>query len=408
MSKKVHFLTMFFLCLCAATRPVQAQERSETAYMFRFVAGSDMFYVPWSGNGSQLDSLLSALSANMEPLRGGERYISVSSYGATSGDARTAARMAYLRCSRVKSELITRGGVTESMFLTDRHIGAPYEGVERNVVVVTFPASVEKVAELAGAEAAARVAAYTRGMSDEQERERMAAEKKAEEERIAKERAEAERLAMEQEARRKAEAEKQTEQEPEPAKEPEAEPKTTPENPIQKTGRPYMFAVRTNLLYDAFAVPTLGVEWRIDRNIGIKVDGSYAFWSKGHGKVQKMWVVSPEVRWYLLKDKRFYVGLSGNVGGCNVYGYPVGRLLAKYTGYQGDVWNAGVTVGYQLLLSRSLSIDFNLGLGYNRFDYDSFGIIDGTRVYRAKSQSKDFWGPTQAGISLMWTIGSKK
>lgn len=187
MSKKVHFLTMFFLCLCAATRPVQAQERSETAYMFRFVAGSDMFYVPWSGNGSQLDSLLSALSANMEPLRGGERYISVSSYGATSGDARTAARMAYLRCSRVKSELITRGGVTESMFLTDRHIGAPYEGVERNVVVVTFPASVEKVAELAGAEAAARVAAYNRGTSDEQERERMAAEKKAEEERIARE-----------------------------------------------------------------------------------------------------------------------------------------------------------------------------------------------------------------------------
>ena len=392
MSKKVHFLTMFFLCLCTATLPVQAQERSDAAYMFRFVAGSDMFYVPWSGNGSQLDSLLSALSANMEPLRGGERYISVSSYGATSGDARTAARMAYLRCSRVKSELITRGGVTESMFLTDRHISTPYEGVERNVVVVTFPASVEKVAELAGAEAAARVAAYNRGMSDEQERERMAAEKKAEEERIAKERAEAERLAME----------------PEPAKEPEAEPKTTPENPIQKTGRPYMFAVRTNLLYDAFAVPTLGVEWRIDRNVGIKVDGSYAFWSKGHGKVQKMWVVNPEVRWYLLRDKRFYVGVSGTVGGCNVYGYPVGRLLAKYTGYQGDVWNAGVTVGYQLLLSRSLSIDFNLGLGYNRFDYDSFGIIDGTRVYRAKSQSKDFWGPTQAGISLMWTIGSKK
>lgn len=150
------------------------------------------------------------------------------------------------------------------------------------------------------------------------------------------------------------------------------------------------------------------MEWRIDRNVGIKVDGSYAFWSKGHGKVQKMWVVNPEVRWYLLRDKRFYVGVSGNVGGCNVYGYPVGRLLAKYTGYQGDVWNAGVTVGYQLLLSRSLSIDFNLGLGYNRFDYDSFGIIDGTRVYRAKSQSKDFWGPTQAGISLMWTIGSKK
>lgn len=32
--------------------------------------------------------------------------------------------------------------------------------------------------------------------------------------------------------------------------------------------------VRTNLLYDAFLLPTLGVEWRVNRYVGIKVDGS--------------------------------------------------------------------------------------------------------------------------------------
>jgi Protein of unknown function (DUF3575). len=36
-------------------------------------------------------------------------------------------------------------------------------------------------------------------------------------------------------------------------------------------------AIRTNLLYDAFLIPTLGVEWRVNQNIGIKLDGSYSY-----------------------------------------------------------------------------------------------------------------------------------
>ncbi|MBD9093942.1 MAG: hypothetical protein EGQ20_15640 [Bacteroides oleiciplenus] len=38
---------------------------------------------------------------------------------------------------------------------------------------------------------------------------------------------------------------------------------------------------------------------------------------------------------------------------------------------------------------------------------DSFGMTDGVRVYKERNKSKHFWGPTQAGISLVWTIGSK-
>ena len=86
----------------------------------------------------------------------------------------------------------------------------------------------------------------------------------------------------------------------------------------------------------------------------------------------------------------------------------MGSVLSKNPGYQGSFWNAGLTVGYQLYLSRNFSLDFNLGLGYTRFDYDSFGIIDGVRIYKGKDQSKNLWGPTQAGITLIWTIGNHK
>ena len=176
--------------------------------------------------------------------------------------------------------------------------------------------------------------------------------------------------------------------------------------------KPYGFAVRTNLLYDAFLLPTLGVEWRVNRDIGVKLDGSLAWWGDEHGKVQKMWLISPEVRWYLTRAKRFYVGLGGTVGKANIYGYPMGNMLQSLytddTGYQGDLYGAGLTVGCQLCLSRALSLDFNAGVGYTHFEYDSFGIVNRTRVHKAKDLSKDFWGPTQAGISLVWTIGGNK
>jgi len=125
-----------------------------------------------------------------------------------------------------------------------------------------------------------------------------------------------------------------------------------------------------------------------------------------------MWMLSPEARWYLTSKKRFYVGVSGNFGEANVYDYPLGNILQKLyskdSGYQGDFWGVGATVGYQLYLSRCFSIDFNLGLGYTHFDFDTFEMIDRVRVYKSKDNTKNFWGPTQAGVSLVWTIGGSK
>lgn len=168
------------------------------------------------------------------------------------------------------------------------------------------------------------------------------------------------------------------------------------------------FAVRTNLLYDVFLLPTVGVEWRISHNAGIKLDGSYSYWGNKHGKVQKMWMISPEVRWYLGNTKRFYVGAGGNYVDYNVHKYMIGGLFSTHTGHQGSLWNAGVTTGYQLRLSNAFSMDFNIGLGYTRSEYDSFNMQDDVRFYKGRNQSKNFWGPTQAGISLMWHIGGEK
>lgn len=392
--------TLVLLILLVATVPsgftqTAAASAAEKVVTFRFVAGDDMFYIPWAGNGQQLDTLHALVDTYRAEITSGAMPVYVDGYCTSSENRADNLRTAAVRSNRVKSELITRKGLTEANFVTKNHAAAytvPDGASYRDMVVVTLriPAKAEAEGEAAARAARERERAEAARLAAERaERDRMAAEQ------AARERAEAERLAAEQAQRERMAAE-------EAARLAQAEPQ--PASPE----KPYCVAVRTNLLYDAMLLPTLGVEWRVNQSIGIKVDGSRSWWEGEHGKVQKIWLVNPELRWYLLDSKRFYVGASANFGEYNLYGYPLGKLFSKDTGYQGSVWSAGLTVGYQLCLSRHFSVDFNLGLGYTRSEYDSYGMTNGVRVYKAKDQSKNFWGPTQAGISLVWTIGSNQ
>ena len=389
-------LTLILASLCVPLllfgQPTERTPQPDaTNYVFRFVPGKDMFFVPWGGNAASLEALLSALSGHMEPLRNGERYICVSSYGATANDTLTSARMAYLRCQRVKSELILRGDIAESMFVTDRAIVAPYDG-QRNVVVVTFPASLEKVAAIAGEEAAARVEAYNREISGEAEAERLAAER-AETERLAAERAareKAEHLAAQQSARERAEAERLA------AERAQAEETAR----LSADARPYCLALRTNLLQWATLTPNIGLEWRIDRNWSVEANAAYTYWSWSSGdRRYSVLDLSPEVRRYLGAARRGYIGLMGQFGNFN--------YKFSQTGKQGDFYGVGVVGGYQLPVGRCLTLDFGAGIGYVRTDYDKYRRIAGYNV-RAGSGTKNYFGLNRLTVGLVWTFGGNK
>lgn len=172
---------------------LSAQEKPDsTAYRFRFVAENDMFFSPWSGNGQELERLLAAIDEHRPAIEAGQMYLLVTSYATDGNEEQTAAQVAKTRRNRVKSELIVRGKIKESNFVTDQLFDEAYTDGNgkslHNMVIVTLPASVEKVAEIAGAEAAARVEAYNKEVSGEAERERMAAKEQAKAEQTAKER----------------------------------------------------------------------------------------------------------------------------------------------------------------------------------------------------------------------------
>lgn len=392
MLKRLMFLSLFFL---VAVYPMKAQEKQDTTYLFRFVADKDMFYSPWNGNGEQLARLLKCVDENRSAIESGQMYLLVTSYGTDGNAGQPATEVAKVRRNRVKSELIMRGKVKETHFVTDRSFDAGYTDENgkslRNIVIVTLPASVSKVAEIAGEEAATKVEAYNKEVSGEAERERIAAEKarvqagearmKAEEERIRQE--EVRIVAEKNEAERKA-----TEAEHTDAK------GTTPK--IQKEPEQYHVALRANLLRWATLTPDLGLEWRINSSWSIVANGSWTSWSwNDKDRRYAIWEVMPEVRYYIGEQKAWYVGAMFKTGQFN--------YKLSGTGKQGDLMGGGITGGYQLRLNKALSMDFNLGLGYLNADYEKYKVIDGVRVRQGK-ESKNWWGPVSAGVTLVWTI----
>ena len=377
--------------------PVIAQQPTDTTYIFRFVPNDDRFYVPWNGNDRSLHQLLNILEKNKKQLQAGQMYISVSSYAASANDILTSERMAYIRNNRIKSELITQGGLTEQMFVTDRAILSSY-GKEklRNVVVVTFPASVEKVAEIAGIEAARRVENYNKERSGKAERERQfieqAAREKAEAERLAKEQAEREHLAAQEKARKQAETERLAAEREEKER---AETERLAAEAAAKA-KAHSLSLRANLLRWGTLTPDLGVEWRLNRHVGILVNGSYTSWTwNSNDRRYALWEIAPEARYYIGKEKRGYIGAIYKAGSFN---YKLSEI-----GKQGNLMGGGLTGGYQLKLNKALNLDFSLALGCLHADYDKYIVIDGIRVRQGK-ETKNWWGPISAGVTLVWNI----
>ena len=365
MSRKITFLTLF-LWLMTVTFPVIAQQKADTTYTFRFVPQKDMFYVPWNGNDTELARLLECIENSKATIFDGKLPLLVDGYCNSLGGEAENLATAKIRANRVKSELITRAKIKEENFITHNHA----TGGDFVIVRLTVPAK-ETAAMDAEAEARRRA-----------EAERLETETRAEQERRAEEQRKAEEARL---AAEKAEAEKAAQQ------------NTLADTPSEtKITTDYHLSLRANLLRWATLTPDLGVEWRICPSWGIAVNGSWTSWTwsdKDHRYA--LWEVAPEVRYYMGEKKAWYLGAMFKAGQFN--------YKLSETGKQGDLMGGGITAGYQLRLNKALALDFNLGLGYLNADFEKYEVIDGVRVRRG-NETKDWWGPINAGVILVWKL----
>ena len=350
------------LLLALFLLPLSAQEQVDTSYVFRFKADNDMFYVPFGENGKELQRLQECVKRNKADILVGKIPLYVDGYCISASTEAENLAVAKTRSNRVKSELITRNGLVEKCFITCNHAS------DGNFVTVRLAIPAEK-----------DVPDSTQAKADSMAAEHAKAEQ-AEKARLAAERAEQERRATE-EATRKAELERA-----------EAERLATEKSGIDD----YTLSLRANLLRWVTLTPDLGIEWRINPSWGILVNGSWTSWTwNDKDRRYALWEVSPEVRYYIGKEKRGYLGAMYKAGQFNY------KLSA--TGKQGDLMGGGIVGGYQLRLNNALSLDFNLGIGCVHADYEKYEVIDGVRVRRGM-ESRNWWGPVNAGVTLVWKL----
>ena len=346
--------------------PAMAQQKADTTYTFRFVPREDMFYVPWNGNDTELARLLECIEKNKATILDGKLPLLVDGYCNSLGSEAENLATAKIRANRVKSELIIRAEIKEENFITRNH------ATEGDFVTVRMTVPVKETAATDADTEARRKA----------EAERLAAEKRAEQERLAEEQRKAEEARL---AAEKAEAEKAAQQ------------NTLADTPSEtKITNDYHLSLRANLLRWATLTPDLGLEWRICPSWGIAVNGSWTSWTwSDKDRRYALWEVAPEVRYYMGEKKAWYLGAMFKAGQFN--------YKLSETGKQGDLMGGGITAGYQLRLNKALNLDFNLGLGYLNADYEKYEVIDGVRVRRG-NETKDWWGPINAGVTLVWKL----
>ena len=123
------------------------------------------------------------------------------------------------------------------------------------------------------------------------------------------------------------------------------------------------FAVRTNALYWATASLNAGFEVGLDPRTSWEVAGGYNPWTFGDNRKLKFWTAQTEFRYWL--RRRFaghFFGLhvlyaDYNAGGVKLFGMGDRR-------YEGFLYGAGLSYGYQWVVGRRWNIEAMLGVGY--------------------------------------------
>ncbi|MCD8134465.1 MAG: DUF3575 domain-containing protein [Parabacteroides gordonii] len=350
MLKRMMYLPLFVLLAL----PLGAQEKTDSVYEFRFVPEKDMFFIPYGENYAKLQRLAAVIDQYREAITDGKIPVYVDGYCNSLPSEAENLNVAKLRSNRVKSELIVRERMKEESFVTHNH-AEKGDWVTVRMHIATLPET------------------KTVGKGNDTSRKEEIQES----------------LTVETDSDTLRHAER-----------------SEASVPLQTEGEEMLrqaqhdnssaFSLRFNLLRWATLTPDLGLEWRINRNFGVLLNGSWTSWSwSDKDRRYALWKVSPEVRYYIGKEKRGFLGVMYHIGEFN---YKLGD-----TGKQGDYQGGGITGGYTLELNRALSLDFHAALGYTYADYDKYKVIDGVRV-RAGSGTKNYWGINQLGVTLVWKL----
>ena len=164
-------------------------------------------------------------------------------------------------------------------------------------------------------------------------------------------------------------------------------------------------AIKNNLVWDATLSPNLAVETALGKNTTLDLYAAANLWQfdGGNKKFQHI-LVQPEFRlWTCERFNGSFFGLHAHWATFITRGLdlPAGMLPAlKENAYEGYLWGAGLSYGYQWILGKRWSFEATVGAGYARIHYKEKPC---TRCATVREEgNKNYFGPTKFGLSFIY------
>ncbi len=187
----------------------------------------------------------------------------------------------------------------------------------------------------------------------------------------------------------------------------------TVSEPVKSTQKPLYIALKTNLLYDALALPNLGAEFYVGHNVSAGGNWMYGWWD--NDKKHRYWRAygGDLFARYWFGSKANEKPLTGHhVGifaGVVTYDFELGGKGIMGGLPRRSLWDrcntiAGIEYGYSLPIARRLNLDFSIAFGYFGGKYIKYSPANGHYIWNSVHRL-NWIGPVKAEVSLVWLIG---
>lgn len=172
--------------------------------------------------------------------------------------------------------------------------------------------------------------------------------------------------------------------------------------------------VKTNLISDINSNLNLSTEFRVGKQATIDLLVDYnPFTFSDNRKIKHILLQPSYRRWLCNNFEGHFFGAHMhyayyNAGGMLPFGFKDGKMFGKEnrnisnSRYEGWLLGAGVSYGYQWIISRKISLEAEVGFGYAYMDYDKYPCYRCGEKLRG--ETRHYIGPTKLGLRLIYFI----
>lgn len=389
MNKKIISCLIIGFILCSSLKAQTLQEGnkgtvSDSTFVFHYPPCIQMFKADNKSNRQTLQ----LLKKRLQTFSKGKDTLYVNGYsGECDNDSRNR-RTAFHRCNNLKGFLINYYGLRERDFKT---VNTPHNHPDLGDIVVISYSSLPLLKQM-----------------EEDVSKSLPAEKEQKTEEITPVVVEKETEPVREEQEIKEEIQ-QAEQQATPVQQEVKSDLERTDQPMQtdksvsapQTSSRYV-AVKTNLAAWAGTIMNLAADVQVSEHFSVELPVLWCPWYVSDKHAVKTFTIQPEARYWLSKPgKGHFFGVHAHVGWFNVK-----WNRDRYQDTDRPLLGAGISYGYLLPFNAHWAGEFTLGAGYANMRYDTYYNIDnGARI---DTRTKNYWGITRVGLSVVYRFNLKK